>query len=171
MIFPEGKTALFVRSKYLVCVAHQLHRAIKRGEVFVSHSNRHNDPRARLLEGEAWEAVKHDVHRALNLPFKPAELIERLGKSLDGTYKTVVKNLPNNPALTFKKIKGVLTPALAEFEALPEPETLTERHVTHAGHDASKSNRAFQKSTSPNCSSKSMLAPGSLERCCFIVPR
>ena len=25
MIFPEGKTALFVRSKYIVCVAHLLH--------------------------------------------------------------------------------------------------------------------------------------------------
>ena len=148
-----------------------LHDALKRGDVFVSKSNRHNDPRARLLEGEAWEAVKHDVYRTLNLPLKAAEMIDRLGKSLDATYKAVIKNLPNNPALTFKKIKDVMTPALADFEALPEPETMIERHVTHAGHDASKSNRAFQKSTSPNCSSKSMHALGSLERCCFTAPR
>ena len=126
MVFPEGKTAFFVRSKYVVCVAHQLQAALKRGDVFVSHSNQYGDPRARLLEGEAWEAVKHDVHRSLNLPFKPAEMIERLDRGLNGTYKMVVKNLPNNQGLTFKRINDVMTPVLTEFDALPEPETLIE---------------------------------------------
>lgn len=77
-----------------MCVAYVLYMGLKRGDVIVPRSNRHGDPRSRLLEGEAWEAVKHDVHRALNLPWKPAEMIERLGKSLGVTYKTVIQNLP-----------------------------------------------------------------------------
>ena len=129
---PESKntnpdsTDYFVRSKYVVCVAHQLHAALKRGDVFVTHSNQHGDPRAQLLEGDAWEVVKNDVLQALRLPIKPAEMIERLTRNLDATFKTVIKNLKDNPALTFKEVDGVLTPTLTPFEALPEPESLLE---------------------------------------------
>ena len=39
----------FKRHHYLVCVAHQLHAALKRGDVFVVRSNNHDDPLSRRL--------------------------------------------------------------------------------------------------------------------------
>jgi TnpA family transposase len=124
IIFPDGTDASMNRSRYTVCVMHQLHQALKRGDVFVLCSNQHADPRAQLLSGEAWEHVKHDVHVSLKLPEKPGEMIERLSKVLHSTYKTVAKNLKHNSSVTMKLKDGVLTPVVAPLEALPESPTL-----------------------------------------------
>lgn len=53
LIFVNSKAGLasktnFKRHHYLVCVAHQLHAALKRGDVFVVRSNHHGDPRATM---------------------------------------------------------------------------------------------------------------------------
>ena len=87
----------FKRHHYLVCVAHQLHAALKRGDVFVVRSNNHGDPRAHMLIGEAWNAVKLDVINALGFTPKPETMLKRWSKSLDETFKFVAKDLPNNP--------------------------------------------------------------------------
>ena len=55
------------RDAYVVCVLEQLHRALERRDVFASHSHRWSDPRARLLDGAEWEAVRDDVLAGLSL--------------------------------------------------------------------------------------------------------
>jgi Domain of unknown function (DUF4158) len=78
LIFPGDKTSAMKRHHYLVCVAHQLHVALKCGDVFVRRSNRHDDPRANILNGAAWDAVKSDVLSMLNLNTKPEVMINSL---------------------------------------------------------------------------------------------
>jgi hypothetical protein len=42
------------------CVLELLYRALDRQDVFASPSNRWSDPRARLLDGACWEAMRAD---------------------------------------------------------------------------------------------------------------
>ncbi len=51
------------RDAYVVCVLEQLFRALKRRDDFASPSHRWSDPRARLLDGKGWEAVREDGGR------------------------------------------------------------------------------------------------------------
>ena len=55
------------RDAYMVCVLEQLYRALMRRDVFAAPSHRWSDPRARLLDGKRWEAVKQDVLAGLSL--------------------------------------------------------------------------------------------------------
>lgn len=51
----------------------QLYRALQRRDVFASPSHRWSDPRARLLDGTEWEAVREDVLAGLSLDLPVAE--------------------------------------------------------------------------------------------------
>lgn len=52
---------------YALCVLEQLHRALRRRDVFAAGSVRWGDPRARSLSGEEWEAAKPQALAALRL--------------------------------------------------------------------------------------------------------
>jgi TnpA family transposase len=116
-VFPNG---IFDRQAYVVCVAHQLHRGLRKRDVFVVRSNSFADPRAQLLQGKIWEEVKADVIRSLQLPAKPEAMIERLSRGLQVTYSSVSNNLDKNPFVTVKEENGVMTLMLTPLEALPE---------------------------------------------------
>ncbi|MGA6152067.1 DUF4158 domain-containing protein [Stenotrophomonas sp. NPDC087984] len=55
------------RDAYVVCVLEQLFGALRRRDIFASPSHRWADPRARLLAGKRWEAVREDVLAGLSL--------------------------------------------------------------------------------------------------------
>ncbi|MFI5688483.1 hypothetical protein [Streptomyces sp. NPDC051636] len=59
---PQGAVG---RDVYVVHVLEQLHRALR--DVFAAPSNRWADPRARLLDGPQWEAMRADVLAGLSL--------------------------------------------------------------------------------------------------------
>ncbi|OPC77682.1 Tn3 family transposase [Embleya scabrispora] len=61
------------RDAYAVCVLEQLYRALHRRDVFAAPSHRWSDPRARLLDGKEWEAVREDVLTGLSLD-EPVEV-------------------------------------------------------------------------------------------------
>lgn len=61
---PEGAVD---RDAYVVYVLEQLFGALKRRDIFASPSHRWSDPRARLLQGKGWEAVREDVLAGLSL--------------------------------------------------------------------------------------------------------
>ena len=117
LVFPNGELH---RPAYIVCVAHSLQQALKRREVFVKRSLHHGDPRAQLLQGEAWASVKNDVCRSLNLPLKPQPELERLTATLDQTYRAVLKQFEGDTDIVLKDVGGVLTPVVAPLEALQE---------------------------------------------------
>jgi len=55
------------RDAYVVCVLEALHRALGRREVYARPSHRWAGPRALLLDGQRWEAVREDVLAGLSL--------------------------------------------------------------------------------------------------------
>ena len=46
---------------YAICVLEALYRALRRRDVYVAGSGRWGDPRARLLDGPAWQAAKAQI--------------------------------------------------------------------------------------------------------------
>jgi hypothetical protein len=117
-------TETFKRHKYVVCVAHQLHAALKRGDIFGRHSNNHDDPRAKMLTVEAWQEAKAGVLRSLGLSENVEQMIKRWSRQLDVTYGWVSEHLKENPNLTFESKNGNVVPVITPFEALPESPTL-----------------------------------------------
>lgn len=100
----EGTKTIFKRHHYLVCIAHQLHAALKHGDVFVLRSNNHGDPRVHMLEGNAWNTIRAEVVNALGLTLKPEVILKRWSQSLDQAYKDAAKDLQPQCAFrnTFK---------------------------------------------------------------------
>ena len=84
---------------YTLCVLDRLHQALRRRGVFVATSERYGDPRAELLRGEAWDAARETVARALDRSLDPAVELARLQAALRAAYAEVRENLPHNTAL------------------------------------------------------------------------
>ncbi|MER6917054.1 Tn3 family transposase [Streptomyces sp. NPDC000594] len=81
------------RDAYVVCVLEQLFRALKRRDVFASPSHRWSDPRARLLDGRGWEAVREDVLAGLSLDEDAAQHLAELCAVLDATWRQMAERL------------------------------------------------------------------------------
>jgi Domain of unknown function (DUF4158) len=75
------------RDAYVVCVLEQLHRALNRRDVFAAPSNRWAGPRARLLDGPRWEAMRTDVLAGLSLTEDAAEHLAQLARGLDAAWR------------------------------------------------------------------------------------
>jgi TnpA family transposase len=109
---------------YAVCVLEHLHRALRRRDVFAVGSDRWGDPRARLLEGAAWERTKPEILAALGLPAQPDRHLAELAELVDTAYRDVAARLPENAALELTDDGERLH--LARLEADVEPPTLVE---------------------------------------------
>ncbi|WP_234426253.1 DUF4158 domain-containing protein [Streptomyces kebangsaanensis] len=81
------------RDAYVVCVLEQLYRALMRRDVFASPSHRWPDPRARLLDGKEWDAVREDVVAGLSLDMPVEEHLKELVTALDAGWKLMAERL------------------------------------------------------------------------------
>ncbi|MET8145780.1 hypothetical protein ABZU32_36220 [Sphaerisporangium sp. NPDC005288] len=81
------------RDAYVVCVLEQLHRAPNRRDVFAAPSNRWADPRARLLDGPRWEAMRADVLAGLSLSEDAGEHLAQLTRGLDAAWRQMADRL------------------------------------------------------------------------------
>ena len=126
LIFQSNQNAKtsFKRQHYVVCVAHQLHLALKRGDVFVPRSNQHYDPRATMLHGETWEKVKHEVLTNLGLNAKSEVMLKTWSKLLDDKFLSVNPLLENNPNVRLTKSETAPNLIITPFDALPESPSL-----------------------------------------------
>ncbi|WP_435616135.1 Tn3 family transposase [Streptomyces coelicoflavus] len=106
---------------YAFCVLEQLHRMLRRREVFAKNSSKWGDPRAKLLAGEAWEQTKPTVLASLNLPAEAGEHLSARAALLDGTYREVAGRVPANSQIVFDD-DGRLH--FAALEPEPEPASL-----------------------------------------------
>ncbi|GAA2672874.1 hypothetical protein [Actinoplanes palleronii] len=52
----------------------QFYQRLKRHDIFAGVAGRWGDPRARLLDGDAWQQAKVPALNALQLPEEPREL-------------------------------------------------------------------------------------------------
>ncbi|MDQ3316543.1 MAG: Tn3 family transposase, partial [Actinomycetota bacterium] len=108
-------------------VLEALQDALKRRDVYVSPSERWADPRAKLLSGEAWEAARAGVLRALELPASPEEYLAGLGQRLDTAYRRTAENLPDNADVTVDpKTKDKDALNISRLDELEEPTSLIE---------------------------------------------
>jgi hypothetical protein len=108
-------------------VLEALQDALKRRDVYVSPSERWADLRAKLLSGEAWEAARSGVLRALELPASPEEYLAELGQRLDTAYQRAAENLPDNADVTADpKTKDKDALNISRLDELEEPASLIE---------------------------------------------
>jgi len=118
------------RDAYVVCALEQLFKALNRRDVFASPSQRWSDPRARLLDGPRWEALRHDVLAGLSLQTPVAEHLASLSRGLDAAWRQMAERL--DEAGADAKVEVVVPtdggrPRLSvdKLGALDEPESLT----------------------------------------------
>ena len=112
------------RVGYTYCVLDRLVTAIRRREVFVTPSLRYADPRLGMLDGEAWEAARAQVCRALTQSADGEQAVADLTKTLAKAYETTVAALPTNKAVTITTVEGKPELVLSPLERLDEPATL-----------------------------------------------
>ncbi|GAA3312226.1 hypothetical protein GCM10020295_83550 [Streptomyces cinereospinus] len=113
---PHLEPGMVAWKAYVFCVLETFHRMLRRREVFAKNSSKWGDPRAKLLDGEAWEQVRPAVLASLNLPGDPGEHLAARAALLHGTYREVAARVPANSQIIFDD--GRL-----HFAALqPEPE-------------------------------------------------
>ncbi|WUF07139.1 Tn3 family transposase [Streptomyces sp. NBC_00485] len=112
---------------YVFCVLESFYRLLRRREVFAKNSSKWGDPRAKLLDGEAWEQVRPTVLASLNLPGEAGEYLAARAALLDGTYREVAGRMPANSQIVFDD-GGRLH--FAALEPEPEPASLLDLRKT-----------------------------------------
>lgn len=70
-----------------------LYRALRRRDVYVEHSRRWGDPRARLLDGPACDHTRPRVLTALQLTDPAPEHLRVLTRRLDAAYVDLAARL------------------------------------------------------------------------------
>ena len=116
------------RDAYVVCVLEQLHRALMRRDIFASPSHRWSDPRARLLDGGEWEAVREDVLAGLSLDMPVEQHLAELVRGLDAGWKLLTERLAEAGPATKVSIEvtesGRAKLNVDKLGALGEPKSL-----------------------------------------------
>ncbi len=109
---------------YTLCAMDALTHALKRRDVFVVKSARYGDPRAQLLAGEAWQALRADVCRSLDLSPEPGRDLERLSRYLHEAYHRAAAAIPSHTEVRIEKDKGKDTLLFGRLEKLDETPSL-----------------------------------------------
>lgn len=118
------------RDAYVVCVLEQLHRASNRRDVFAAPSNRWADPRARLLDGPRWEAMRGDVLAGLSLTEDAETHLAQLTRALDAAWRQMADRLAEAGDDTKVEVVvpeggGRARLSVDKLGAVGEPESLT----------------------------------------------
>ena len=125
---------------YALCVLEALHRALRRRDVYATGSVRWSDPRARLLDGGAWEQARPEVLTALRLTDPPETHLAELAGRLDTAYTDFAARLgppeqrPTDAAVRLEPgPDGRVRPHLTRLGPVPEPASLVALRETVAG--------------------------------------
>ena len=84
------------RRYYTLCILARLYVALRRRDIYVPQSSRWGDPRAKLLQGDAWERVRATVCQSLGRSQIVSTELEALTKRLDEAYRQTAVNLPSD---------------------------------------------------------------------------
>jgi TnpA family transposase len=114
------------RRYYTFCALERLQDALRRRDVFVAPSERWGDPRAKLLHGAAWAAVRAPVCRTLGRHETPAPELARLTDELNEAYRRTAGGLPRNAATRIEHAGGRVALVLTGLDKLEEPASLVQ---------------------------------------------
>ncbi|SBV03717.1 hypothetical protein YW3DRAFT_07103 [Streptomyces sp. MnatMP-M77] len=95
---------------YTFCVLEHLHRMLQRKEVFAKNSSKWGDPRAKPLDGTAWEQARPTVLASLNLPGEAGEHLASQAALLDSTYREVAGRVLDNAQIVSTTTAGCTSP-------------------------------------------------------------
>lgn len=109
---------------YTFCFLHQLQDGLSRHDIFVTPSQRWNDPRSKMLHGKVWQEIRSPVCRVLGLTSDPYYELERLSRQLDIAYHRTANNLANNPSVRIEPEGGHDRLVVTGLDDLPAPESL-----------------------------------------------
>lgn len=109
---------------YTFWVLIRLHEALRHHDIFVTPSERYNDPRAQLLQGQAWEAVRPQVLRTLDRTIDAEREVRELGEKLNTAYQQTAERWPENTDVRMENIQGKSRVVLTALDKLEEPHSL-----------------------------------------------
>lgn len=112
------------RRAYTLYAVQRLHDSLRRRDVFVEGSARWGDPRAKLLQGAAWESARPHVLRSLALDRDPSVELEKLRYQLDDAYSLAESTFSRNEAVRIQREHGLDSLVLSRLEQLEEPPSL-----------------------------------------------
>jgi TnpA family transposase len=119
----SGRDQQVDRRAYTLCVLEQIQDALRRRDVYVGASERWGDPRAKLLQGAAWQAIRPQICRTLQRQADAAPELDRLSALLDEAYRRTAANLPDNAAVRIETHAGKDTFTLTGLDRLEETPT------------------------------------------------
>lgn len=122
LVFPNGGKGAygqFDRSKYMICLSQQLYKSLKSGEVFSPKAIKYNDPRAKMLESEVWNSIKHEVMTSLQLPKIAKIYVEQQSQRLHLRLVSLAKTIGSNPDVTLKLSNEHINVSVTPLEAIP----------------------------------------------------
>lgn len=103
---------------YTFCTLERLQDGLRRRDIFVSPSERWGDPRAKLLQGQAWQSMRAQVCRSLDHSPDPEPELQMLAQQLDEAYRRTAENLPTNASVRIEQVAGRATPVISGRLAL-----------------------------------------------------
>jgi TnpA family transposase len=113
------------RKVYTLYAMERLQEKLRRRDVYVLRSERWGDPRAKLLQGKEWEAVRPHVLRILQREQSPATALGQLRANLDATYRRVSAGLPSNTSVRLERNdEGKTGIVLSGLDSLPDSPSL-----------------------------------------------
>ena len=120
---PAHEGGAVSRHAYAFCVLEQFWRGLKRRDIYADASTRWRNPQARLLEGEAWTAIRGDVLTTLSLPADPGALLAEHAQALDAGCREVGGRLAANTEVSIGDGGKI---HLTGLKAIEEPPSLVD---------------------------------------------
>ncbi len=120
---PAHEDGAVSRHAYAFCVLEQFWRGLKRRDIYADASTRWRNPQTRLLEGDAWTAIRGDVLTTLELPGDPDALLAGHARALDAAYREAGGRLAVNTEVSIDA-EGKIH--LTGVKAVEEPPSLVD---------------------------------------------
>jgi TnpA family transposase len=109
---------------YTLCFLEKLQDSLQRRDIYVENSDRWGDPRAKLLQGQEWQANRVQVCRSLGHPLNAQEAVDGLIHQLDVTYQQVASHFDENTAVSLDLSGKRPTLTISPFDKREEPTSL-----------------------------------------------
>lgn len=119
------KEGQITKRGYTLCFLDKLQDSLRRRDVYLENSDRWGDPRAKLLQGQEWQANRIQICRSLGHPLNPEEAIENLTLQLDSTYQQVATHFADNQSIELDRSGKRPALTITRFDKLDEAPSLT----------------------------------------------
>ena len=119
-----GRDRNINRRAYTLCTLKCLQERLRRRDIYVIDSEKWNDPRSKLLDGEYWKSVKINVCRTLGREETAKNELKELTDQLDEAYRKTSNNLPSNAKVRIECENGQESLTVENLDKLEEPESL-----------------------------------------------